>query len=81
MLKLTDTFVTFGSISILRTDDGMRRFSPSSTYDVLYNNINSYYNSLVIGGHTMDNIILNIINCILLILVKNVLDIEYIIPL
>ncbi len=25
----------------------------------------------------MDNIILNIINCILLILVKNVLDIEY----
>jgi len=29
----------------------------------------------------MDNIILNIINCILLILVKNVLDIEYIIPL
>ena len=29
----------------------------------------------------MDNIILNIINCILLILVKNVLDIEYIKPL
>ena len=29
----------------------------------------------------MDNIILNIINCILLILVKNVLDIEYVIPL
>lgn len=29
----------------------------------------------------MDNIILNIINCILLILVKNVLDIEYSIPL
>lgn len=29
----------------------------------------------------MDNIILNIINCILLILVKNVLDIEYTIPL
>ena len=28
----------------------------------------------------MDNIILNIINCILLILVKNVLDIEYIKP-
>ena len=29
----------------------------------------------------MDNIILNIINCILLILVKNVLDIEYVKPL
>ncbi len=29
----------------------------------------------------MDNIILNTINCILLILVKNVLDIEYVIPL
>lgn len=29
----------------------------------------------------MDNIILNIINCMLLILVKNVLDIEYSIPL
>ena len=29
----------------------------------------------------MDNIILNIINCMLLILVKNVLDIEYLIPL
>lgn len=29
----------------------------------------------------MDNIILNIINCMLLILVKNILDIEYLIPL
>jgi|GEM_PF-3304691 hypothetical protein len=29
----------------------------------------------------MDNIILNIINCMLLILVKNVLDIEYVKPL
>lgn len=29
----------------------------------------------------MDNIILNIINCMLLILVKNILDIEYVKPL
>ena len=49
--------------------------------DVLHNNINNYFASLVIGGHTMDNIIIYIIYCTLLILVKNVLDIEYIIPL
>jgi hypothetical protein len=52
---------------------------PSSRYDVMYNNIISGI-LLRIGGNTMDNVI-DIINCIILILVKNVLDTEYLKPL
>jgi hypothetical protein len=52
---------------------------PSSRYDVMYNNIISGI-LLKIGGNTMDNVI-DIINCIILILVKNVLDTEYLKPL
>ena len=42
----------------------------------MYNYINN--NSLlVIGGHTMDNSLCNIIDCIALILAKIILDTEY----
>lgn len=61
----------------------LQRTLPSSKYNLLYNYINDNIDlSLIgIGGHTMNNIMFHIINCMLLGMVKIVLDIQYLIPL